>query len=74
MENQDKHIEVNCIDLKPQPFNISFNAPDGTHVGKLYITKDGLVFEGDAKESAKLFFDEVIKKYIEYWSQFNQNQ
>ena len=45
-------------------FNIAFHNPKGEVIGKLYIQNDVMKFEGEAEESAKVFFDHVIKQYL----------
>ena len=39
---------------------------DGEEVGKLRFVDGVLTFEGDADESAKIFFDGVIKQYYDF--------
>lgn len=45
--------------VQSQPQNITFHS-DGKLIGTLYMTPP-MHFEGDAKESAKIFFEQVIK-------------
>lgn len=42
---------------------IAFYSTDNKEVGRLTIHEDHLDFEGDATESAKVFFEQVIKLY-----------
>ena len=52
---------------EPQPpFIMHFNGKDETRLGTLKEEDGKLVFEGNAKESAKKFFDWVSSHIIEY--------
>jgi hypothetical protein len=54
--------EENTIWFKPEKFVISFHGDSGKDLGKLTENDDGeLVFEGNADESAKVFFDAVVR-------------
>ena len=45
-------------------FNIAFHNDKSEIIGKLYIENDVMKFEGEAEESAKIFFEYVIKQYL----------
>lgn len=51
-------------------FNIMFHNEKGDVVGKVFIENDVMKFEGEAEESAKVFFDHVVKQHLTK----NQNQ
>lgn len=48
---------------------ISFCGPDNEDIGKLEIKDGKFTFEGNADESAKAFFDHVIKLYMDPYGQ-----
>lgn len=40
---------------------------NGPRIGRLYMNEDGkLAFEGDVEESARIFFDAVIKNNVQH--------
>jgi hypothetical protein len=45
-------------------FNIMFHNKKGDVIGKVFIENDVMKFEGEADESAKVFFDSVIKQHL----------
>lgn len=62
-----KSEEIHRIELNNVPFFISFHSPlTGERLGELKEVDGELVFEGKASESAKVFFDEVIKLNMNY--------
>ena len=46
--------------------NVTFHGKDGELVGKLDWTDGPMTFEGNVEESAKVFFDTVIKNYAKW--------
>ena len=60
--------------LKVQAVNtIQFGDEDGHFVGTLIFDKEGIRFEGDVDESAKIFFEHLIKNYMEvYYKQLRE--
>lgn len=63
--NKDKslYFSTDSADVKPS-YSVAFYR-DNKRVGELDWSKDPIKFEGDVEESAQLFFDNVIKKYIQ---------
>jgi hypothetical protein len=53
-------VEGDFSFIQPQPFNFCFAEGD-KEVGRLFLEEDHLKFEGNADESAKVFFDEVLR-------------
>ena len=47
-----------------EPFTVSFADNDGKEVGKLIMHKGEISFEGNAKESARIFFEILIRDYM----------
>lgn len=47
--------------LKPQPFNIVFHGEDKQEIGKLTIENNELKFEGNADQSAQIFFKYLVE-------------
>lgn len=52
MNNEDINVTGAVV-----PTYLAMSAHDGECVGKLYFTKDGFSFEGNADEAAKIFFE-----------------
>jgi hypothetical protein len=48
----------------PGPHTLNFCKEDGETIGKLYL-ESPMRFEGDAEESARIFFEHVIKRATE---------
>lgn len=47
---------------------------DGKQVGVLSWENGPMTFEGDADESAQLFFDNIIKRYVQSCMKFDNSQ
>lgn len=52
------------LTVKPDTFSIKFSNDNGETIGTLKIFENELVFEGNADESAKVFFEKVIAQNI----------
>ena len=50
--------------LQNLTFNISFYGRENVKIGRLYEKDGKLHFEGDIDQSAELFFDSVINKWL----------
>ena len=60
------HTNTNSLslfDLKPD-YNVEFHI-DGRRIGRLDFNGGVMVFEGDAEESAKIFFDALAEKFAD---------
>jgi hypothetical protein len=62
--NYSSDILLNTSLYVPPAYTVSFYK-DRTKVGELDWNDGTMKFEGDAEESAQLFFDEVIKRYVQ---------
>jgi hypothetical protein len=58
--NNPYAVEGDFSFIQPQPFTFCFSEGD-KEVGRLFLEEDHLKFEGNADESAKVFFDEVLR-------------
>lgn len=59
----NKEIEVKGIsktDIEREESFLSFHSIDGVELGKLLLLEDGLVFTGNASESAKILVDNIL--------------
>jgi hypothetical protein len=56
--------------LKPS-YKVSFHR-EGRTVGVLDWNDGPMKFEGDAEESAQLFFDNIIKRYVQSYIKFDK--
>ena len=54
--------------IQPQVPIIQFHGVENKEIGKLFVVDGQLVFEGNAEESAKIFFDFVKKSYAEHFN------
>jgi len=56
--------QMNIVKVEPFPFCMRFTSPiTGKCLGELKEENGKLVFNGDADQSAKIFFECVIKEY-----------
>jgi len=65
--NLNAYIDIPKLNL--QPSDIRFYNSKGECVGTLHLDDDPIWFEGNVDESAKVFFDCVIKEYTG-WRKF----
>lgn len=67
MENEKTWIlpkEITVASIERPPFWMSFTSPiNGKYLGELKEENGKLTFSGNAEESAKVFFECVIKEY-----------
>ena len=50
-------------------FFLELRGPGNVVVGKIIVDKGGVIFEGDADASAKVFIDELVKQWSPQWWQ-----
>ena len=62
---------VNSSLYVPPAYTVQFNK-DGKIVGTLSWKDGPMKFEGDAEESAQLFFDNIIKRYTQVQLEFGK--
>jgi hypothetical protein len=55
--------------FQPQVPTIIFNGTENKQIGKLTIVNDSLIFEGNAEESAKIFFEYIKTSWSDYFKQ-----
>ena len=55
----------------PPAYNVQFHK-DGKPIGTLSWKDGPMKFEGDAEESAQLFFDNIIKRYTQVQLEFGK--
>ena len=58
----------NEIFIQPQVPIIQFKGVEDQEIGRLFVVDDKLVFEGNAEESAKIFFDFLKSSYAEHFN------
>jgi hypothetical protein len=66
MKDLVTHTNTNSFslfDLKPD-YNVEFHI-DSRRIGRLDFNSGVMVFEGDAEESAKVFFDALAEKFAD---------
>lgn len=61
------NTEISCriMDLAPN-YNVCFYSNTHKAIGKLDFNGPKMIFEGDAEESAKIFFDFIARNFEEY--------
>ena len=62
---------VNSSLYVPPAYTVQFHK-DGKAVGTLSWKDGPMTFEGDAEESAQLFFDNIIKRYTQVQLEFGK--
>ena len=70
MESVDLTETINSGSLlkfsaPPTPHNMTFHNEDNKEVGRLEFGKEGMEFTGNADESAKIFFNDFLKGYVD---------